>query len=46
MARLNLLKKVFNAGPLLLFYSLSISEIDTNLAKVFEILADAKATIL
>ena len=37
MARLNLLKKVFNAGPLILLYYLSISEIDTNLEKTFDI---------
>jgi rod shape-determining protein MreD len=37
MARLNLLNKFLNSGPLLLLYYLSISEIDTNLEKVFEI---------
>ena len=37
MARLNLLNKVFNAGPLILLYYLSISEIDTNLEKTFDI---------
>ena len=37
MARGNLLNKIFNAGPLILLYYLSISEIDTNLEKVFEI---------
>ena len=37
MAKLNLLNKIFNAGPLILLYYLSISEIDTNLEKVFEI---------
>ena len=37
MAKLNFLNKFFNAGPLLLLYYLSISEIDTNLEKVFEI---------
>ena len=37
MAKVNLLKKIFNAGPLILLYYLSISEIDTNLEKVFEI---------
>ena len=37
MARLTLLNKIFNAGPLILLYYLSISEIDTNLEKVFEI---------
>ena len=37
MARVNLLNKIFNAGPLILLYYLSISEVDTNLEKVFEI---------
>ena len=37
MVRANLLNKIFNAGPLILLYYLSISEIDTNLEKVFEI---------
>ena len=37
MAKLNLLNKIYNAGPLILLYYLSISEIDTNLEKVFEI---------
>ena len=37
MAKLNLLNKIFNCGPLILLYYLSISEIDTNLEKVFEI---------
>ena len=37
MAKLNLLNKIFNAGPLILLYYLSISEIDTNLEKIFEI---------
>ncbi len=37
MAKLNLLSKIFNAGPIILLYYLSISEIDTNLEKVFEI---------
>ena len=37
MAKLNLLNKIFNAGPLALLYYLSISEVDTNLEKVFEI---------
>ena len=37
MAKVNLLNKIFNAGPLILLYYLSISEIDTNLEKVFEI---------
>ena len=37
MAKINLLTKVFNSGPLILLYYLSISEVDTNLEKVFEI---------
>ena len=37
MARLNLLNKFLNSGPLLLLYYLSISEIDTNLEKIFDI---------
>jgi rod shape-determining protein MreD len=39
MAKLNLLNKFFNAGPLLLLYFLSVSEVDTNLEKIFEILS-------
>ena len=37
MAKLNLFNKFLNFGPLLLLYYLSISEIDTNLEKIFEI---------
>jgi rod shape-determining protein MreD len=37
VAKLNLLNKIFNTGPLILLYYLSISEVDTNLEKVFEI---------
>ena len=37
MAKLNLLNKILSAGPLMLLYYLSISEIDTNLEKIFEI---------
>jgi len=37
MAKLNLLKNFFNSGPLILLYYLSISEVDTNLEKIFEI---------
>ncbi|MDC1093119.1 hypothetical protein OAS35_03325, partial [Pelagibacteraceae bacterium] len=37
MAKLNLLNKIFNAGPLFLLYFLSISDVDTNLEKIFEI---------
>ena len=37
MAKINLITKIFNAGPLVLLYYLSISEIDTNFEKIFEI---------
>ncbi len=37
MARNSILNKLSNAGPLLLLYYLCISEVDTNLEKVFEI---------
>ena len=37
MSKSNFLNKIFKAGPLILLYYLSISEIDTNLEKVFEI---------
>ena len=37
MAKLNLFSKFLNSGPLLLLYYLSISEIDTNLEKTFDI---------
>ena len=37
MAKINLLYKIFNAGPIILLYYLSISEIDTNLESIFEI---------
>ena len=37
MAKLSLFNKFLNSGPLLLLYYLSISEIDTNLEKIFEI---------
>ena len=37
MGKLNLLNKTFKAGPLILLYFLSISEVDTNLEKIFEI---------
>ena len=39
MARLNLLNKIFNAGPLTLLYFLSISEVDANLENMFEVFA-------
>ena len=32
------MNKIFNAGPLILLYYLCISEVDTNLEKIFEIL--------
>ena len=37
MAKTSIFKKIYNAGPLLLLYYLCISEVDTNLEKVFEI---------
>ena len=37
MAKGNILNKLFASGPLLLLYYLSISEVDTNLEKIFEI---------
>jgi rod shape-determining protein MreD len=37
MAKISLLNKIFKTGPIILLYYLSISEIDTNLEKVFEI---------
>ena len=37
MAKLNLLNKIFNTGPLILLYYFSISEVDTNLQKIFNI---------
>jgi rod shape-determining protein MreD len=37
MAKFSLLNKIYKAGPLILLYYLSISEIDTSLEKVFEI---------
>tara|TARA_B100000941_G_C28431730_1_gene514622 strand:- start:91 stop:603 length:513 start_codon:yes stop_codon:yes gene_type:complete len=37
MARGSILNKVYNSGPLILLYYLCISEIDTNLEKVFNI---------
>ena len=37
MAKLNLLNKILNSGPLILLYYLSISEVDTNLENIFEI---------
>ena len=37
MAKTSLFNKIYNAGPLLLLYYLCISEVHTNLEKVFEI---------
>ena len=37
MAKLNILNKMFNAGPLILLYYLSISETDTHFQDYFEI---------
>ena len=37
MAKSNIISRLFAAGPLILLYYLSISEIDTNLEKMFEI---------
>ena len=37
MAKTSLFNKIYNAGPLLLLYYLCISEVDTNLEKIFEI---------
>ena len=37
MARGSIIKKFYNAGPLVLLYYLCISEVDTNLEKIFEI---------
>ena len=37
MARVSILNRIFNSGPIILLYYLCISEVDTNLEKVFEI---------
>ena len=37
MAKTSIMNKVYNSGPLLLLYYLCISEVDTNLEKIFEI---------
>ena len=39
MAKLNIIKKIYAAGPLILLYYLSISEIDANLENLLEILS-------
>ena len=37
MAKVSFMNKIYNAGPLILLYYLCISEVDTNLEKIFEI---------
>ena len=37
MAKKNILNKLFLSGPLILLYYLAISEVDTNLEKLFEV---------
>ena len=37
MAKTGFISKILNAGPIILLYYLCISELDTNLEKVFEI---------
>ena len=37
MAKVNIVNKLFASGPLVLLYYLSISELDTNLEKLFEV---------
>ncbi len=37
MAKNSIINKIYNTGPLILLYYLCISEIDTNLEKIFEI---------
>ena len=37
MAKASIINKIYNAGPLLLLYYLCISEVDTNLEKIFDI---------
>ena len=37
MSKKSLINKIYNSGPLILLYYLCISEIDTNLEKIFEI---------
>ena len=38
MAKINIINKIFTAGPLILLYYLSISEIDANLENFLDIL--------
>tara|TARA_B100000941_G_C28464698_1_gene532847 strand:- start:671 stop:1183 length:513 start_codon:yes stop_codon:yes gene_type:complete len=37
MAKVSIINKIYNSGPLLLLYYLCISEVDTNLEKIFDI---------
>jgi rod shape-determining protein MreD len=37
MAKINILNKIYNAGPLILLYYLSISDVDANLENLLEI---------
>ena len=37
MAKISIINKIYNSGPLILLYYLCISEVDTNLEKIFEI---------
>ena len=37
MAKTHVLNKIYNSGPLILLYYLCISEVDTNLEKIFDI---------
>ena len=37
MAKTTIIKKIYNAGPVILLYYLCVSEVDTNLEKIFEI---------
>ena len=37
MAKYSVIRKIYNAGPLILLYYLCISEVDTNFEKIFEI---------
>ena len=37
MAKGNVIQKLFASGPLILLYYLSISEVDSNLEKLFEV---------
>ena len=39
MARINIMKKLINLGPLIFLYYLSISEIDSHFESYFEILS-------